>query len=447
MSITVLVGIWLILCAIMLRIGVSERRFSAGMPLAYFLGLSLIHVPGAMVYINTPQWVGIADRTRIGFEQTIIGMVAFLAGVILARSYVFTSRQYVEGHALPANELSGLDRLALLYLVGGICYFMLGTFISIPSVGAIIAALSSLLIVGASLRLWVAIQEHRPLKLGLTLGLLPLMPAITMVKDGFIGFGTYWLLSCLGFAIAQTRRRVGIFFLAPLVIFMGVSLFVNYMVSRTEFRQAVWFQQVGFADRFERVMNMFRNFEWLDTDNRKHLEVIDGRLNQNIIVGAAVERLQSGRVNYALGSTISDMAIGLIPRALWPDKPQVGGGGAVVRDYAGMKFAEGTSVGAGQVLEFYINFGLWGVIGGFLIYGWFIGWMDIRIIECLREADQNKFLLWFLVCLALLQPGGNLLEIGASAAGSAITAYAFGHALRIWRKQAKNRTPAEFRPI
>jgi hypothetical protein len=188
---------------------------------------------------------------------------------------------------------------------------------------------------------------------------------------------------------------------------------------------------------------MFRNFEWYDSENWKHREVIDGRLNQNLIVGAAIDRLETGAVNFANGSTIVDMAISLIPRALWPDKPQVGGGGTVVRDYAGMRFAEGTSVGAGQVLEFYINFGTWGVIGGFLLYGWLIGWMDLRIMQSLNRGDQKGFLLWFMTCLALLQPGGNLLEIVTSVVGSAITAYAFGYFLnrRFGGPDANSTTP------
>src|SRR6516165_8467168 len=59
----------------------QKRRGSAGLPLAYFLGLSLIHVPGALVYLDADE----SSYTMIGFEQTIIGMVAFLGGVIIAR--------------------------------------------------------------------------------------------------------------------------------------------------------------------------------------------------------------------------------------------------------------------------------------------------------------------------------------------------------------------------
>lgn len=422
-----LLVVWLLLLFVTMCIGMQGSRYSAGMPLAYFLGLSLIHTPGAAVYINFPSWTTAASHTEEGFQQTVIGMTAFLVGVLIVRQVIFATRPAWKSTIFRPGELEALDRRGLMYLFGGIAYFALGSLVSIPSVGAIIASLSSLLIVGASLRLWVAHQERNTLKFWSTASLLPLLPLVTILRQGFIGFGTYWLLASVSFAFAQSKRRLGYFLIAPFVAFIGLSIFVNYMASRTAFREAVWFRQVGIEDRIERVFDMFRDFTWFDNDNPKQREVIDGRLNQNQLVGAAVDRLDSGLVEFAHGSTLVDIAIGLIPRALWPDKPQVGGGGNVVEHYTGINFAEGTSVGAGQVLEFYINFGTVGVIVGFLIYGWLIGWMDFRIIECIHTHDQSGFLLWFMVCTALLQPGGNLLEVVVTAAGSAVTASALSY--------------------
>jgi hypothetical protein len=411
----------------LMLIGIQRGRFSAGMPLAYFLGLSLIHVPGAAVYVDFPKWDGQAYWTQLGFEQTVTGMVAFLIGVLIARYTSFQSRLPQPPKVFSAPELAVLDRIALLYVFGGIGYFLLSSFISIPSLNSLIAQLSSLIIVGSSLRLWVARQQRDYVKFWVVVLLLPFLPAITIIRGGFIAIGTYWLLSSVSFAFAQSKQRSGYFLVAPLVVFLGLSVFVNYMASRTEYRAAAWIRQVGLEERIERFGNMFRNFEWYDSENSKHREVIDSRLNQNLIVGAAVDRLSSGAVDFANGSTIVDIVIALIPRALWPDKPQVGGGGTVVRDFTGMKFADGTSVGAGQVLEFYVNFGFWGVVGGFLIYGWLIGWMDFRIMDSLNKGDQKGFLLWFMMCLALLQPGGNLLEVVTSVVGSGITAKAIGY--------------------
>jgi len=202
------------------------------------------------------------------------------------------------------------------------------------------------------------------------------------------------------------------------------------MKARNEIRQMVWDRPVPIGDRLQRIADVFQNFEWLDLSNGQHHEAIGGRLNQNSLVGPAVARLELGVVQYAYGATIGTMIMGLIPRAVWPDKPEIGGGGTVVSDFTGIKFEEGTSVGAGQVLEFYVNFGTWGVIGGFMLFGWLLGRMDSLAIECLYRGDQRRFLFWFLISLAMLQPGGNLIEVSTTAVASALVAYGIGYSMR-----------------
>jgi energy-coupling factor transporter transmembrane protein EcfT len=416
--------IWLAVCIGMMSLG--SKRYSAGMPLAYFLGLSLIHVPGAMVYLDAVGWDPMAIRTRVGFEQTVVGMVAFLIGVVVARQTAFAWRSGLQPCIAPApKDLAAWDRLALFYISGGLSWFVLNAFGGIATLSAVIASLSLLLMAGPCLRLWVARESRNRRKFWFTIALLPLLPLITMLNNGFVGFGTYWVLAIGSFVFAQSKRRLVLVMFAPAVLFVGISLWVNYMGAREDIRKLVWVQQADVGDRVERFVRIFDTFEWLDTKNSKHRAMIDGRLNQNPIVGLAVERLEGEWVAYAHGATILDMFVALIPRALWPEKPVVGGGAGVVQKFTGMQYAEGTSVGAGQVLEFYVNFGTFGVIGGFLLYGWLIGRMDLRIIECLNRGDQRGFLLWSLLCLSMLQPGGNLLEVVTTAGSSVIVAYSF----------------------
>jgi hypothetical protein len=363
-------------------------------------------------------------------------MVAFLGGVTIARFFFVTAPGQQASPGRPqgftSQSFAAFDRLALIYLgVGCVIYFVMLRFVAgIPSATAIVSPLGSLIIVGACLRFWVASESRNRLKFWSTMTLLPVLPLATLVRGGFIGFGTYWVLAIVTFLFAQSKRKVGYFLWVPVVCFVGLSVFVNYMIARNEIRQLVWYQQAEIGDKLQRIAGVFQNFEWLDLSNERHREPIDGRLNQNFLVGAAVSRLESGQVEYASGATFGNMIMGLIPRALWPDKPVVGGGGTVVHDFTGIEFAEGTSIGAGQVLEFYVNFGTLGVIGGFLLYGWLLGRMDSRVIECLYQGDQRRFLFWFLISLALLQPGGNLLEIFPSAVGAAVSAYGIGYFMR-----------------
>jgi hypothetical protein len=261
------------------------------------------------------------------------------------------------------------------------------------------------------------------------MALLPLLPLVTLIQGGFLGAGTVWGITIVSFLFVQSKRRFVYFLLAPAVFFVGLSVFVNYMAARDDFRRLVWHQQASIGDRLSRVTDSFQHFEWLDLSNFRHRKFIDLRLNQNEFVGIAVERLELGAVEYAYGGTVAAVAMGLIPRILWPNKPVVGGGHTVVHDFTGLELAEGTSFGAGQVFEFYVNFGSLGVIGGFLLYGWLIGRIDLSTIKYFQQGDQRRFLLWFLPGLALLAPGGNLLEIVVGTVSSVIIGYSIGYLL------------------
>ena len=429
---TVLLWIWACTGLALMLIGRQSRFASAGLPLAYFFELSLIHVPGAMIYAGSDSWAGNARLTLNGFEQTVIGMVSFLAAVILARESDFAFNRQPPKRKMSTSQLSGLSKLSVIYMIGGFCCFMfLGILSSLPSVGSITSALGSLMIVGVGLRLWVTREAVSRASWFQTVALLPFLPFVTMVKDGFFSFGTHWFLCCIGFLFNQSRRtRPAFILLSPVVGFLALSMFVNWMAIRGEYRQMVWLKQVDFSDRVERIAQLYDKFEWLNFEDGRQRVAIDGRLNQNVLVGLAVERLESGAVEYAKGSVISDLLIALIPRVIWPEKPAVGGGGDVVTRYTGFSFSEGTSVGAGQVFEFFINFGTPSVIVGFFLWGWLLAKMDVRIINCLNDGDQPGFLLWYLISLAMAQPSNNLKEIVVSVASAAVAAKGISYLCR-----------------
>src|SRR4051812_46235184 len=92
-------------------------------------------------------------------------------------------------------------------------------------------------------------------------------------------------------------------------------------------------------------------------------------MNQDFLIGLAMENLEAGRVPFANGRTIADAVLGLVPRAIWPDKPIAAGSGDLVSVYTGLNFPEWTSVGIGQVMECYVNFGTPGLVFGFILIG------------------------------------------------------------------------------
>ena len=76
--------IWVALLVGLVFLVVDKRRRIGALTLAYFLALSLGHVPGLLAYLD-PDLLGDAEATKVGFDVTLIGMTAFIVGAMAAR--------------------------------------------------------------------------------------------------------------------------------------------------------------------------------------------------------------------------------------------------------------------------------------------------------------------------------------------------------------------------
>jgi hypothetical protein len=416
---------WVVLLIALLVFAIGQTGKGGALTLAYFLGLSLIHVPGVVPFVVSRFDLEHGDVTRVGFEMTLLGMSAFVAGAVLARRV--DSRRMAGPRHSPLMPAQTFERLGWrAFAIGGVAYFV---FIplsrSVPSLTAVTSGVATILILGLWLVLYgaaVAADKHRTVP---TLVLLPLLPLATLVTGGFLGYGVYWVLSVVAFLFVIARQRMLFYLGAPLAVYLGLSFFVTYMGERTAIREVVWQEQTTLFDRLDRASTLVTHFQMLDLNSPVHVAAIDGRLNQNDLVGAAVESHETGWAHLAYGATVPVWA--LIPRAIWPDKPIVGGGRNVVSNFTGIQFAKGTSVGAGQVLEFYVNFGVPGLVIGFICLGFALMRLDIGIMRALAAGDTRGLVLRAMPGIALLQPGGNLLEIIVAAAAAF-----FGAHLVLW---------------
>lgn len=405
----VLLAIWVALLVALVVFAVGRPHEGGTLTLAYFVGLSLIHVPGVLPFLGAAPDLANGEDTRIGFELTILGMVAFVAGAIAARA---TAGGRIKPRAkMTSREGAAFGRVGWrMLLIGAVTYFILIPFsYRVPSLTATVSAFATLLIVGLWFLLYRAVLQSEQRRTLATLAVLPLLPLATLVTGGFLGYGVYWVLSIIAFLFVIARRRQWFYIATPVAVFLGLSLFVTYMGQRTGIRELVWEEHAGLMDRLDRVSRLVTDFRLLDLSAREDIEALGGRLNQNWLVGAAIDRLDNGLVQFAYGSTVHLWA--LIPRAIWPEKPQVGGGGDVVSDFTGLTFDANTSVGAGQVFEFYVNFGVPGVVFGFIFWGFVLMRLDRGIMRTLVASDMPGLLLRAMPGLTLLQPGGNLLEI------------------------------------
>jgi hypothetical protein len=178
------------------------------------------------------------------------------------------------------------------------------------------------------------------------------------------------------------------------------------------------YENSGILDRLDRLSAIVTEFQLLDLTLPAQIMALE-RLNQNEFVGAAVIYHESGGADFAYGGTIPPWA--LIPRVIWPSKPEVGGGGDDVSKFTGLQLAEGSAFGAGQVMEFYINFGVPGVLIGFLVLGHLLMRLDQGIMRSLAAIDMRAMLLRAMPGLMLMSPGGSLREILVGCAAACVT--------------------------
>jgi hypothetical protein len=422
-------GVW---CAAVAILALARRRRAmpgSGLVHGYVLFLWSLHWLGGALYALPWFQGGDAEVVRRGLEQSAYAVLALVFGCVVLAPIALRLRDPAQ--AAPAWPAPWRELPGYYVVVGIVSYLFLSTLVGrIPTVGSFLVSGQQFVVVGLCLACWSARQAGRS---GRIVGLLAVtmgLPLVTILGQGFMGYGAAAAATVFVFAagLLRPRWKVGIVYL--IVTYAALSFYVSYMRDRSEIREVVWGGR-SLLERVERLAETVATFEWFDPTNSGHLWLIDTRLNQNVFTGLAASRLEiTGE--YAYGETLLDAGLALVPRAVWPGKPAIGGSGDLVARYTGLRFAEGTSVGVGHVLEFYVNFGTAGVVVGFAILGLLLTLIDVTARHRLDANDWPGFAFRLVPGLALLQTGGSIAEtLGTGAAGLA-TVTILNHLLARW---------------
>lgn len=429
-TITLALGIALWLAA-PVAVFFGQRRGphgGAGLSVAYLVQAGVVYWPGALAAALPWSWYRNLELVGPGFALSALGAAAFSLGAGLAAPAIARARAARRPPEPPA-EPAGRSLAPAYAALGLLCITVLTPrLLAVPTVGALAAAANNFLLVGLMLGAWGRLRAGRsPLPWLIAAGTLPLL---TVALFGFLGLGFVALAAVLTFVLSQTRVRWPAVILLALGLYVGLSGFVTYMRDRSAIRQLTA-ADAALAARAAQVSDTLGGFEWFDPWNQRHLSQLDDRLNQSYLVGAAAALIREGYQGFAGGRTIADAFLSLVPRALWPEKPLVAGGSALVSAFTGLSFAEGTSVGMGQVMEFYVNFGAAGVAAGFFLYGLLLGLADDAAMRRLRRGDERGFALWAMAGLAALSSTNALFEISSSVGAALAAAWAVGAALSV----------------
>lgn len=402
--------IWAAAMLILVFFPRPKKLVSVGLPMMYLSVLSVNHWFGAL--ISSLPWYQDADYefVQAGFRESLHGVLAFVVASAVVAPLVYSrlrARWFVGRKLLPNQRLPVVH-----VLTGAVFYFLLWPLLGgVASVRTLAYSGWWLMIAGLCLISWKAWQYNRRRALLRWLMLALVFPLLTTVGQGFLGYGITAMMIVMSFAGSFYRPRWKVLVGALLSIYLGLSLFVTYLRDREELRRIVWEERESFGVRLLYIQHMITDFELFDLHNEEHLWRINARLNQNVLVGEAIDYIGNGNESFAQGSTIRDAFAAMVPRIIWPDKPMAAGSGDLVSQYTGQEFAEGTSVGIGHVMELYVNYGSTGILVGFFLLGMVLSLFDFSAGNHLRKGDWPGFVFWLLPGMGFSHVGGSFVEM------------------------------------
>jgi hypothetical protein len=328
---------------------------------------ALLALTATLVYVVAAYWV----FPRMGRDNR-------LSSVRLER--LFSDRRWVE-----ARQFQGWWLVA----AGALSVLLNPFFYTIPTVRAIWSAVNGIAQTGFLFLCLAALAQRQYGKLVPVFAVLVLWSFFTSAMGGHIGyqFGLAIFLLCLSLFATKFHYRNILIVLACGLI--GFIPYQQWLTGRQVLRAAID-EGAPLQERMEIVVGIFTNpFAALEA-KEDVATAYAKRADYSELLAAAIDYTPSVEP-YAYGATFLDMLIALIPRIFWPDKPLELGGSTVATRFTGIPFSQGTSVGITYLFEFYVNFGLVGVVLGMFFLGLGCAWLERKYYDWARRGHWAEF--------------------------------------------------------
>lgn len=407
--------LWIALVALCIRRTARSREGSVGIPTSFLLVMSFMY-SGAFVYA-VPGYSHLRSDGSlylIAYDFDEVTLLKGLACSLLA----------VTGFVLGAGTLTHLatrnppvlipqrwDSAYVRFLISILGAFSFASY-TLHYAGASFPMSDAILELGRNLAVGViCIGAISSLIAGgqyywRWLGVALVVPAYYLIGYGFVSYGFLFLSIFLGFWLCVlARKRMGMLkgvLVALAVSYALITLFVGWMTFREQIRAVIW-QGGDIQSTLEVLSNAIRQAELFSPFNFDALDWLLTRLNMPLFVGKMMERHEWLPELRQYGATLIMLPLAVIPRFLWPAKPERGGN-QFMAEHTGLNFSDAASFGTGSVFEFYVNFGYVGVFLGFLAIGWFLRSIDKRAADALRRGEFLHFMRFMVVGLIFLDP-------------------------------------------
>lgn len=302
--------------------------------------------------------------------------------ILFAFSLPLRKREELEGLALDMKKDEKFQKLGMFLFVMGVVTTLLNNVVPIGFVGEFLSGLAK---VGILYLLFSGHRLGRPLFFGY-LGLL----FLEALGRGMIGEFFWWLtlLSMFYLMLYPMKLWHKVAGAATFLFLVGVLNVIKH-----EYRSAVWFERGDYAgmssvDVYKHLLTERFTLEAIFSPEQTLASM--GRLNQGYLTSMAIEYTPANEP-FARGETIfTAVASSLVPRILWPNKPEAGGAEKMMR-FCGFD-VQGSGMNIGMLGEAYVNFGFGGAAVFLFFFALFLNYIYTWF---LKVGQQRPYIvLW-----------------------------------------------------
>ena len=216
-----------------------------------------------------------------------------------------------------------------------------------------------------------------------------------------------------------------------LILATAGAVILQYVKS--DYRHYIDTHDASFVERVSALGSMAWNKVMANDDpNGMIFGDVVVRFNQGWIV-SRIMSVVPHQVPYAEGGTIEDaLTYALIPRALFPSKPQ-GASRILFARFTELQLNSSTSMGLSIIGEMYANFGYSGGVVGTFVFGSLVGLAYARFAKLARKSP-NWWAAAPVVLLAAIEPAWNLEDISNYIVKSALVLFLLASAVPVLRE-------------
>lgn len=220
------------------------------------------------------------------------------------------------------------------------------------------------------------------------------------------GLSSMVMIVLVFFAVVYlaVKRKVPI-----LVLVFCVLVFYIFQPVKAEYRRLIWAGHASERSVFEKTMLLFELAHEYYFEPGVFLDASEAFYSRTDHLGttAAIVSQTPEIVPYLYGRTYSNLLTSWIPRIIWPGKPQENLGNEWAKWYRLLDPSDfDTSYNLPWLPEFYMNFGVPGVLVGMFMVGLFFRFLTVKF--CSRTDSPGEFLIGLVLTFKLFAAESNL---------------------------------------